>query len=249
MATPVVIPESVDKSLQVETAASHYEADSPALPSIIVFLSKTCTILLIHCDFEQIKKTVEQQTMQNKGEVSTGDQIQEENTCTNSSQDTAGIGMPDEENNQPEIRTSARKQTIIDYKKFLEEYADKPPSPPKKKREVDLKRKPSKTRIAAEKYSQFFIATPSRVPGLGPAPGGFGGFGGFTSECTSGNASGFGCCGPAIGISTSLSSRPGNDSSSGLPSSNKASIASWVSREVAGSVVVSELVAVFTFFV
>ena len=42
---------------------------------------------------------------------------------------------------------------IIDYKKFLEEYADEPPSPPKKKREVDLKQKPSKSRIAAEKYS------------------------------------------------------------------------------------------------
>ena len=32
MATPVVIPESVDESLQVETAASRDEADSPALP-------------------------------------------------------------------------------------------------------------------------------------------------------------------------------------------------------------------------
>ena len=94
MKTPVVIPESVDESLQVETAAGHDEADSPALPSIGVFLSKTCTIPLIRCDFEQIKKTVEQQTTQNKGEASTGDQTQEENTCTNSSQDTAGIGIP-----------------------------------------------------------------------------------------------------------------------------------------------------------
>ena len=59
-ATPVVIPESVDESLQVETAASRDEADSPALPSIGVFLSKTCTIPLICCNFEQIKKTVEQ---------------------------------------------------------------------------------------------------------------------------------------------------------------------------------------------
>ena len=108
-ATPVVIPESVDESLQVETAAGHDEADSPALPSIGVFLSKTCTIPLICGNFEQIKKTVEQQTMQNKGEASTSDQTQEENTCTNSSQDTAGIGIPDKENNQPEICTSARK--------------------------------------------------------------------------------------------------------------------------------------------
>ena len=108
-ATPSVIPESVDKSLQVETVAGHDEADSPTLPSIGVFLSKTCTIPLIRCNFEQIKKTVEQQTMQNKGEAGTSDQTQEENTCTSISQDTAGIGIPTEGNNQPEIRTSARK--------------------------------------------------------------------------------------------------------------------------------------------
>ena len=47
--------------------------------------------------------------MQNKGEAGTGDQTQEENTCTNISQDTAGIGIPNEGNNQPEIHTSARK--------------------------------------------------------------------------------------------------------------------------------------------
>ena len=109
MATPAVIPESVDESLQVETAAGHDKVDSPALPSIGVFRSKTCTIPLIRCGFEQTKKTVEQQTMQNKGEASTSDQIQEENTCINSSQDTAGIGIPDKGNNQPEICTSARK--------------------------------------------------------------------------------------------------------------------------------------------
>ena len=155
----------MDESLQVETVAGCDEADSPALPSIGVFLSKTCTIPLIHCDFEQIKKTVEQQTMQNKGEAGTSDQTQEENTCTNTSQDTAGIGIPTEGNNQPEIRTSARKQTIIDYKKFLEEYADEPPSPPKKKNEIDLKRKPSKTRIAAEKYSHSkFFTKPMHLP-------------------------------------------------------------------------------------
>ena len=164
-ATPIVIPESVDESLQVETVACHDEADSPALPSIGVFLSKTCTIPLICCDFEQIKKTVEQQTMQNKGEAGTSDQTQEENTCTNISQDTAGIGIPTKGNNQPEIRTSARKRTIIDYKKFLEEYADEPPSPPKKKKEIDLKRKLSKTRIAAEKYSRSkFFTKPTHLP-------------------------------------------------------------------------------------
>ena len=99
----------MDESLQVETVAGHDEADSPALPSIGVFLSKTCTIPLIHCNFEQIKRTVEEQTMQNKGEAGTSDQTQEENTCTSIRQDTADISIPSEGNNQPEIRTSARK--------------------------------------------------------------------------------------------------------------------------------------------
>ena len=155
----------MNESLQVESVAGRDEADSPALHSIGVFLSKTCTIPLIRCNFEQIKKTVEQQTTQNKGEAGTGDQIQEENTSTNISQDTAGIGIPNEGNNQPEIRTSARKRTIIDYKKFLEEYADELPLPPKKKREVNLKWKPSKTRIAAEKYSRSkFFTKPMHLP-------------------------------------------------------------------------------------
>ena len=104
-----VIPESVDESPQVETVAGHAEADTPVLPSIGVFLSKTCTIPLIRCDFEQIKKTVEQQTLQDKGETVTSDWTREENRSTNTSQDTAVIGIPTEGNSQPEIRTSARK--------------------------------------------------------------------------------------------------------------------------------------------
>ena len=73
-----VIPESVDESLQVETVAGHAEADTPVLPSIGMFLSKTCTIPLIRCDFKQIKKTVKQQTLQDKGETVTSDRTQEE---------------------------------------------------------------------------------------------------------------------------------------------------------------------------
>ena len=54
---------------------------------------------------------------------------------------------------------------IIDCKKFLEEYAEEPPSPPKKKREVDLKPKPSKFRIAAEKYSRSkYFTKPTHLP-------------------------------------------------------------------------------------
>ena len=49
--------------------------------------------------------------------------------------------------------------------KFLEEFADLPPSPPKRKRELDLKQKPSKSRIAADKYRKTDFATkPSNVP-------------------------------------------------------------------------------------
>ena len=163
--TSVVIPESVDKSLHVEMAVGRDEAPPPALPSIGVFLSKTCTIQLIRCDFEQIKKTVELQTTQNKSELTAGDQKQEENTGTNSSHDMVGTSILNDEHNQPETHTSARKRTIIDYKKFLEEYTDEPPLPPKKKREVDLKWKHSKTRIAAEKYSRSkFFTKPTHLP-------------------------------------------------------------------------------------
>ena len=152
--TSVVIPESVDSSQPVETAVSQDEPAPPPLPSIGLFLSKMCTIPLVHCDFEQIKNTVELQTTQNKTELMASDRKPEEDTCNNASKNIAGTSGPNNEPNQIEICTSTRKRTIIDY----EEYADKPPSPPKKKREVDLKWKPSKSRMAAEKYScsKFF---------------------------------------------------------------------------------------------
>ena len=99
----------MDESLQVATAAGHADADTLVLPSIGVFLSKTCTIPLIRCDFEQIKKTVKQQTLQDKGETVTSDQTREENRSTNTSQDTAVIGIPTEGNSEAEICTSSRK--------------------------------------------------------------------------------------------------------------------------------------------
>ena len=58
--------ESVDDPQTVDMAVGRDEPAPPPLPSIGVFLSKTCTIPLIHCDFEQIKKTVELQTTQTK---------------------------------------------------------------------------------------------------------------------------------------------------------------------------------------
>ena len=64
---------------------------------------------------------------------------------------------------KPEVCTSDRTQTVIDYKKFLEDYADEPPSPPRKKRDVDLKHQPSKQHIAAEKYKSIFVTKPTHV--------------------------------------------------------------------------------------
>ena len=46
----------------------------------------------------------------------------------------------------------------------MEEYADAPPTPPRKKREIDLKHKPSKQRIAAGKFRSKFITKPTHLP-------------------------------------------------------------------------------------
>ena len=46
----------------------------------------------------------------------------------------------------------------------MEEYADAPPTPPRKKREIDLKRKPSKQRIAADKFRSKFVTKPTHMP-------------------------------------------------------------------------------------
>ena len=40
------------------------EPSQTSLPSIGVFLSKSCTIPLVRCDFEHIKKTVDLQVQQ-----------------------------------------------------------------------------------------------------------------------------------------------------------------------------------------
>ena len=63
-----------------------------------------------------------------------------------------------------EVRTSSHPRTVINYKQFLEEYADAPTTPPRKKREVDLKHKPSKQRIAADKFRSKFITKPTHLP-------------------------------------------------------------------------------------
>ena len=46
----------------------------------------------------------------------------------------------------------------------MEEYTDAPPTPPRKKREIDLKRKPSKQWIAADKFRSKFVTKPTHLP-------------------------------------------------------------------------------------
>ena len=58
-------------------------------------------------------------------------------------------------------RTSGHKRSQIDYIQF--DVADEPSSPPKKWRKVDLKRRPTKTRIAAEKYKTKLLGGPRLV--------------------------------------------------------------------------------------
>ena len=58
-------------------------------------------------------------------------------------------------------RTSGRKRPQVDYTQFVTS-AD-PPSLPKKCRKVDLKRRPSRTRIAAEKYKTKPLGGPRPV--------------------------------------------------------------------------------------
>ena len=46
----------------------------------------------------------------------------------------------------------------------MEEYADAPPTLPRKKHEVDLKCKPSKQWIAADKFRSKFVTKPTHLP-------------------------------------------------------------------------------------
>ena len=58
-------------------------------------------------------------------------------------------------------RTSGCKRPVVDYSQY--DTSTDPPSPPKWHRKVDLKRKPSKTHIAAEKYKTKPLGGPRPV--------------------------------------------------------------------------------------
>ena len=90
---------------------------------------------------------------------------QENNTTKDETMVDNAARSKNQPDNTTEVHTSSRPHTVINYKQFLEEYADAPsPSPPKKKREVDLKHKPSKQRIAADKYKSKFFTKPTHLP-------------------------------------------------------------------------------------
>ena len=57
--------------------------------------------------------------------------------------------------------TSGCKRTLVDYSQY--DTSTDPPSPPKQHRKIDLKQKPSKTRMAAEKYKTKPLGGPRPV--------------------------------------------------------------------------------------
>ena len=127
----VVIPESTDDTKHRTKWKQEQGGSKPTLPGIGVFLSKSCTIPLIRCDFDQIKKTVESQK--------TKPIVVEQSSDKTDPEDTGAQKGTCTEPNQTKSQTSTRPKTVIDYRKFLEDYTDEPPSPPKKKKAVDLK--------------------------------------------------------------------------------------------------------------
>ena len=150
--TDTVITENTkpkEDPIAKPSVVEHTGHPKASLPGIGVFLDKTCTIPLVRCDFDTIKTAVESRDEGTK---------REDDQNPNNAPPRVDPGSPT-------IRTSTRKRTVIDYKNFLEEFADQPPSPPKRKRGIDLKRKPSKSRIAADKYRKTdFVTKPSNVP-------------------------------------------------------------------------------------
>ena len=124
---------------------------SATLPKIDIFMTQRCSIPLLRCGFDSALKAANSHNKEMH--ETTGN--------------TLPVNEPPDEVQPDEIqkwRTSSRPQTVINYKQFLEEYSDVPPTPPRKKREIYLKRKPSKQRIAADKFRSKFITKPTHLP-------------------------------------------------------------------------------------
>ena len=155
----------VDTALSASSSTSCHELQNkqpglvltkppqPALQDINIFMTQRCSIPLIRCDYESALKATD---------------THQKGTESPKVSDTPSSlpALPEQvEENKP-VHTSGRTHTVIDYKQFLEEYADAPPSPPKRRSEVDLKLKcrPLKQHIAAERYRSRFITKPTTVP-------------------------------------------------------------------------------------
>ena len=83
----VVIPESVDDIKLGADCDREQGKSQPLLPSIGVFLSKTCPIPLIQCDFDQIKKTVESQCTQPNIMQQSSEKMESKDTGDNAATD------------------------------------------------------------------------------------------------------------------------------------------------------------------
>ena len=99
----IVIPESADDTKPGMVGDQEPGGSKPLLPSIGVFLSKTCTIPLIRCDFDQIKKTVELQGTQPNIMQQSSDKIESKDTGAQAEADKEGTCT---ETNQTESQTS-----------------------------------------------------------------------------------------------------------------------------------------------
>ena len=87
---------------------------SAPLPKIDIFMTQRCSIPLIRCDFDSALKPA--------------------NSHSKEMQETIGDTVPDtkppddgQTDQSTEVRTSRCPRTVINYKQFLEEYADAPP--------------------------------------------------------------------------------------------------------------------------
>ena len=122
-------------------------------------MTQCCSIPLVWCDYRKsVLKAADTHRKETPGEhKEKGDSSPSK--CNESEQPVKiPVKIP------LEVCTSSRARTVIDYKQFLEEFADEPPSPLKKKCDVDLKCRPSKQCIVADKYKSKFVTKPTHLP-------------------------------------------------------------------------------------
>ena len=112
-----------------------------------------CNIPLIRCDYDSALKAADTHHKKIKP------------SSVNSSS-TPTLALPKPSDEIAPLRTSGRTRTVINYRQFLEEFADAPPSPPKRKTDIGLllNRRPSKERIAAERHKSKNTTKLTSVP-------------------------------------------------------------------------------------